>query len=78
MQPIVASIVLGLLVLPAAALSGELEITDAWIRALPPTQPSTAAYLTVHNRGEQAAVISAGSAEGAGRMVVQGRGKGAM
>ncbi len=56
------------LVLPARA--GDLAITDAWIRALPPTQPTTAAYLTVHNRGRQAVTITGASAEGAGRVEI--------
>jgi copper(I)-binding protein len=31
-----------------------LGIEDAWVRALPPTQKTTAAYLTVTNRGDAA------------------------
>lgn len=64
--------VAGLVILPVAAIAGpgEVEITDAWIRALPPAQSTTAAYLTLHNRGTQAVVVRAGSAEGAGRLEI--------
>jgi hypothetical protein len=36
---------------PAAPAMAALGIEDAWVRALPPTQKTTAAYLTVTNRG---------------------------
>ena len=55
-------------VLPARA--SDLAISDAWVRALPPTQPTTAAYLTVHNRGPQAVTITGASAEGAGQVEI--------
>ncbi len=72
MQSRVMLLVAGLLVIPATALAGpgELEITGAWIRALPPTQSTTAAYLTLHNRGTQPATVQAASAEGAGRLEI--------
>lgn len=72
-MPIKATLfVAALVTLPAAATAGpgEVEITDAWIRALPPTQSTTAAYLTLHNRGAQPVVVRAGSAEGAGRLEI--------
>lgn len=72
MQSIFVTITLGLLALPVAASAGEgnLEITGAWIRALPPSQPGTAAYLTLHNEGGRPAVIRGGSVEGAGRVEI--------
>lgn len=72
MQLILVTVTLGLLALPVAAFADEskLAIADAWIRALPPSQSSTAAYLTLHNRGGQPAVISGGSVEGAGRVEI--------
>ena len=54
----VAALAAGLLSLTAvAAQDTKLEIENAWVRALPPFQPTTAAYLTVVNRGEVAVAI---------------------
>jgi len=54
----IAALVGGLLSLTAAAAQDtKLEIEDAWVRALPPFQPNTAAYLTVVNPGEVAVAI---------------------
>ncbi len=47
--------------------ASDLAISDAWVRALPPTQQATAAYLTVHNGGEAPVVIQGASADLAGR-----------
>ncbi len=47
---------------PAVALSG------AWVRALPPTQAVTAAYVSIHNPGTQAVSVSGASVAGAGRV----------
>ena len=38
---------------------GEVEITDAWIRAAPPTATVLAAYLTISNHGHDPAVVVA-------------------
>lgn len=40
-----------------------LAIEDAWVRALPPTQPNTAAYLTLVNRGGGAIIVVSASAD---------------
>ena len=40
-----------------------IELTSAWVRALPPTQTNTAAYLTINNRSARAITIVGGSAE---------------
>lgn len=48
----------------------EAQLSSAWIRALPPTQPVTAAYLTVMNKGQQAVTVTGGRAEGAGRVEI--------
>jgi copper(I)-binding protein len=59
---------LALLTLSAPALSeSSLRLSDAWVRALPPTQSSTAAYLTVSNTGTEVLVIEGASATLAGR-----------
>jgi periplasmic copper chaperone A len=59
----VAALAAGLLSLTAvAAQETKLEIEAAWVRALPPVQPSTAAYLTLVNQGDVAvAVVGASS-----------------
>jgi len=40
-----------------------LVIEDAWVRALPPTQKVTAAYLTVSNRGSEPVAIIGGEVD---------------
>ena len=56
-------------VMPLTAVAQEsgqdtvLEIENAWVRALPPGQPNTAAYLTLVNRGEVAVVVESASAD---------------
>jgi periplasmic copper chaperone A len=58
-----AALAAGLLSLSAvAAQDSNLQIEDAWVRALPPLQHNTAAYLTLVNQGEVAiAVVGASS-----------------
>ena len=54
-----------LLVAPpaTAAQPASLVLSNAWVRALPPGQPNTAAYLTVANTGaEQATIVGASAA----------------
>jgi copper(I)-binding protein len=53
-----------LLSLPVRA---EVELAGAWVRALPPTQSSTAAYLTVANTGPQEVAVIGAQAAVAGR-----------
>jgi copper(I)-binding protein len=62
--------VLAALVLQAGLAAAEVSISDAWVRALPPTQQRTAAYLTLHNSGPQRREITGGSAELAGRVEI--------
>ncbi|MEP0201420.1 MAG: copper chaperone PCu(A)C [Halioglobus sp.] len=49
------------LVLAVSARAGELELSDAWVRALPPVQKMTAAYLTVTNTGATEVELISGS-----------------
>lgn len=51
------------LAVPAAVADSDLVMEDAWVRALPPTQRMTAAYLTLHNRGASPLEITGGRAE---------------
>lgn len=53
-----------LLSLPVLA---QVELTGAWVRALPPTQKSTAAYLTVANTGSREVAVIGAQAAVAGR-----------
>ncbi len=51
------------LALPGArAAQAQVELDDAWVRALPPTQTNTAAYVTVRNVSSEPLTISGGSA----------------
>ena len=44
----------------------ELRLSDAWVRALPPGQPNTAAYLVVTNAGDSPVTIVSASSPIAG------------
>ena len=48
--------------------TAELSVEGAWVRALPPTQSTTAAYLTLVNGGAQSVEVASASAEIAGRV----------
>ena len=54
-------------VLAAPAVADPLALEGAWVRALPPTQSVTAAYLTVTNSGDDTVRIVGAEAGGAGR-----------
>ena len=49
---------------------GLLVIEDAWVRALPPTQSVTSAYLSVTNPGSAPVAIIGGEAELAGEVQI--------
>lgn len=54
----IAALVAALLSLAVVAEQDTaLEFENAWVRALPPFQPNTAAYLTLVNRGDVAVAI---------------------
>ena len=53
-----AALVVGLMSpVLVAQEDAEVRIENAWVRALPPTQPNTAGYLTVVNDGKTAVAI---------------------
>ena len=57
--------------LPAVALAqAPVALEDAWVRALPPMQPNTAAYLTVQNTSAATIVVNSASASIAGRVEI--------
>ena len=47
-----------------------LDTENAWVRALPPGQPNTAAYLTLVNRGEAVVVVESASANVADKVEI--------
>lgn len=53
----------------AGARAG-ISLSDAWVRALPPTQSNTAAYVTLRNTGDSPVRIEGGRAELAGRVEI--------
>ena len=44
----------------------ELELSDAWVRAVPPVSKTTAAYFTLTNQGEEEIILSGAAADFAG------------
>lgn len=65
-------LIAGILLMPGFTLAQQqaLQLDDAWVRALPPMQPTTAAYLSVKNTGTAAVLISGARVEGAGRVEI--------
>ena len=60
--------ILAAMLLWAGAAAGQgLVVEDAWVRALPPTQSNTAAYLRVTNTGSARQEITGATVELAGR-----------
>ena len=56
MLPLLRLFIIVALILPATALA-ELEVSDAWIKNLPPSVPVRAGYMTLHNNGQSTVVI---------------------
>lgn len=54
------------LALLAGTARAELTISNAWVRAMPPTQRMTAAYMDLHNAGTDAVTIRGVTADGVG------------
>ena len=60
----IATLVAGLVSVAASAQQDTaLVLQDAWVRALPPTQSNTAAYVTVTNTAGTAVTITGGSVD---------------
>jgi len=55
---------------PALLFAGDeaVSLAGAWVRALPPTQTVTAAYVEIRNAGDAPVTINGASVEGAGRV----------
>ncbi len=61
----VAVVLASLLALPALAAP---HVMDAWVRALPATAPTTAAFMRIHNPDNAANALVAASSSAAGRV----------
>lgn len=59
---------LSLALCAGVAAESAVSLKDAWVRALPPTQPNTAAYLTIENVGTDAVEVVSAQAAGADRV----------
>lgn len=70
MQPSIKTLAAALLLVPLGAVAAPLAIEDAWVRALPPMQPTTAAYLRLDNRGSTAEELVEATLAGAGRVEI--------
>ena len=61
--------------------AGDLQIKDAWIRAVPPSSKATAAFMTLVNKSETPVLITGGSCPVAGEikpMITTKQGDGVM
>ena len=54
----------------APAEESGLQLENAWVRALPPTQPTTAAYMSLSNGGSETVTITGATVTGAGRVEI--------
>ena len=66
-KPLLAAV---LSVVMSHASAGDVQIEDAWVRALPPVKKLTAAYLSVVNDGESAVAVVGGRADIAGSVEI--------
>jgi copper(I)-binding protein len=59
-----------LLAAVAPPVSAELTLSDAWLRAMPPTQSMTAGYLTLRNDDTQDRVVTGASSDASPRVEI--------
>ena len=71
-MPLRSLLLAGLAALPSYVHSQDiyLNLEDAWVRALPPAQPTTAAYLTLRNAGDRTATVTGATVDGASRVEI--------
>jgi copper(I)-binding protein len=48
--------------------AGDVKIDDPWIRAMPPSSPATAAFMTIHNRSDKPVAVTGGTCPMAGEV----------
>jgi len=53
---------------PAMIFAGDLKIEDAWIRAVPSSSKSTAAFMTLVNKTDKPVLVTAGACPVAGEV----------
>lgn len=63
------AVILAALLSPVAASAGELTVTDAWIRALPPSVPS-GGYFTLHNSGAGPVTLTGAASPACGMLML--------
>lgn len=66
----IRAMLLFLLLTRSVLAAAEATISEAWIRALPPTQPVTAAYAAISNSGPEALRLVGARIEGVGRVEI--------
>ncbi len=60
LKPVVCALACALALPQALAAQPQAVLEDAWVRALPPTQANTAAYVSVRNQGSGPLTITGG------------------
>ncbi|WP_341502039.1 copper chaperone PCu(A)C [Gallaecimonas sp. GXIMD4217] len=63
---------LGLLLLAESVAPVPLEVSDAWVRAMPPGQHNSAAYMRLHNPGDEPLVLVGAESPGVGHIMLHG------
>jgi copper(I)-binding protein len=66
---IISIAALGLIVLVGTANAVDLAVTDAWIRALPASEPS-GGYFTLHNGTAKAVTLASATSPGCGMLML--------
>ncbi len=62
--------ILGLCSALTMAQESAVTLSDAWVRALPPTQPVTAAYVAITNTGATPVTLIGADIDGVGRVEI--------
>lgn len=50
-------VLLSTLFLPLPALAGDIMVSDAWVPTAPPSAPTHAAYISLHNHGAEPRIL---------------------
>lgn len=67
-KPVALAALLALSATPAAA--GDLEISGAWLRAVPPVSPTMAGYFEIRNRGDRVVKLEGADVDFAGHAML--------
>ncbi|WP_101675936.1 copper chaperone PCu(A)C [Alloalcanivorax mobilis] len=63
---------LALLALASTAHAGEVTVSGAWLRAVPPVSPTMAGYFELNNDSDSAVTLNGASADFAGMAMLHG------